>query len=86
MHTNCFDGNINGNRDGKFFDWDYWSLHWPKKLTLADYQLKGTQAKNLKNTILIMKNLEYEKFVVFKLNCLSNLMFPTLWLQILMGF
>ena len=30
----CFDRNINGNRDDKFFDWDYWSLHWPKKLTL----------------------------------------------------
>ena len=30
----CFDRNIIGNRDDKFFDWDYWSLHWPKKLTL----------------------------------------------------
>ena len=30
----CFDWNINGNRDDNFFDWDYWSLHWPKKLTL----------------------------------------------------
>jgi hypothetical protein len=30
----CFDRNINGYRDDKFFDWDYWSLHWPKKLTL----------------------------------------------------
>ena len=30
----CFDRNINGNRDGKFFDRDYWSLHWRKKLTL----------------------------------------------------
>ena len=31
----CFDRNINGNRDDKFFDWDYWSLHWPKKITLC---------------------------------------------------
>ena len=23
----CFDRNINGNRDDKFFDCDYWSLH-----------------------------------------------------------
>ena len=23
----CFDRNINGNRDDKSFDWDYWSLH-----------------------------------------------------------
>ena len=29
-----FDININGYRDDKFFDWHYWSLHWPKKLTL----------------------------------------------------
>ena len=28
----CFDRNINGNRDDKFFDWDYW----PKKLTLSN--------------------------------------------------
>ena len=31
----CFDRNINGNRDDKFFDWDYWSLHWWKKTTLV---------------------------------------------------
>ena len=30
----CFDRNINGNRDVKFFEWDYWSLHWRKNLTL----------------------------------------------------
>ena len=30
----CFDENINGNRDDKFLEWDYRSLHWPKKLTL----------------------------------------------------
>ena len=30
----CFDRNINGNRDDKFFEWDYWSLHWRKNLTL----------------------------------------------------
>ena len=30
-----FDRNINGNRDVKFFDWDYWSLHWRKKFTLV---------------------------------------------------
>ena len=23
----CFDRNSNGNRDVKFFEWDYWSLH-----------------------------------------------------------
>ena len=32
----CFDRNINGNRDVKFFDWDYCSVHWPKKLTLVN--------------------------------------------------
>jgi hypothetical protein len=31
----CFDRNINGNRDVKFFEWDYWSLHWRKNLTLG---------------------------------------------------
>ena len=31
----CFDRNINGNRDVEFFEWDYWSLHWRKKFTLA---------------------------------------------------
>ena len=31
----CFDRNINGNRDVKFFGCDYWSLHWRKNLTLA---------------------------------------------------
>ena len=31
----CFDRNINGNWDVKFFEWDYWSLHWRKNLTLA---------------------------------------------------
>ena len=30
----CFDRNINGNRDVKFIEWDYWSLHWRKNLTL----------------------------------------------------
>ena len=30
----CFDRNINGNSHVKFFEWDYWSLHWMKKLTL----------------------------------------------------
>jgi hypothetical protein len=30
----CFDRNINGNRDVKFFEWDYWSLHRRKKITL----------------------------------------------------
>ena len=30
----CFDRNINVNRDDKFYEWDYWSLHWWKKLTL----------------------------------------------------
>ena len=30
----CFDRNINGNRDDNFFEWDYWSLHWWKNLTL----------------------------------------------------
>ena len=35
----CFDWNINGNRDDKNFDWDYWSLHWPKKLTLVSKAL-----------------------------------------------
>jgi hypothetical protein len=30
----CFDRNINGNRDVKFFEWDYWSLHWRKNLNL----------------------------------------------------
>ena len=36
MHTHwyVFDRNINGNRDDKFLEWDYWSLHWWKKLTL----------------------------------------------------
>ena len=32
----CFDRNINGNRDVKFFEWDYWSLHWRKNLTLVN--------------------------------------------------
>ena len=32
----CFDRNINGNRDVKFFEWDYWSLHWRKNPTLQD--------------------------------------------------
>ena len=40
----CFDRNINGNRDDKFFDWDYWSLHLPKKLTL-DKLLESTLSK-----------------------------------------
>ena len=31
----CFDRNINGNKDVKFFEWDYWSLHWRKNLTLV---------------------------------------------------
>ena len=31
----CFDRNINENRDVKFLEWDYWSLHWRKNLTLA---------------------------------------------------
>ena len=34
----CFDKNINGNRrDVKFFEWNYWSLHWRKNLTLSTY-------------------------------------------------
>ena len=33
----CFDRNINGNRDDKFFGWDYWSLHWPKRLNLISF-------------------------------------------------
>ena len=32
----CFDRNINGNRDVKFFGCDYWSLHWRKNLTLSN--------------------------------------------------
>jgi hypothetical protein len=31
----CFDRNVNGNRDVQFFEWDYWSLHWRKTLTLT---------------------------------------------------
>ena len=31
----CFDRNINGNSDVKFFEWDYWPLHWRKNLTLV---------------------------------------------------
>ena len=45
----CFDSNINGNRnDDKFFDRDYWSLHWPKKLTL--FQKTWTLQKNQPKT------------------------------------
>ena len=29
-----FDRNINGNRNVKFYEWDYWSLHRWKNLTL----------------------------------------------------
>ena len=29
-----FDRNINGNRDVKFFEWDYWSLHGRNNLSL----------------------------------------------------
>ena len=32
-----FDRNINGDRDVKFLEWDYWSLHWRKNLTLAPH-------------------------------------------------
>ena len=35
----CFHRNINRNRDDKFFEWDYWSLHWYKKLTLIFHRL-----------------------------------------------
>ena len=31
----CFDRNINGNRNDKFFEWDYWALHRWKNLTLV---------------------------------------------------
>ena len=31
----CFDRNINGNSGVKLFEWDYWSLHWRKNLTLV---------------------------------------------------
>ena len=36
----CFDRNINGIRDVKFFEWDYWSLDWRKNLTLAGLNMK----------------------------------------------
>jgi hypothetical protein len=38
-----FDRNINGNRDVKFFEWDYWSLHRRKNLTLGKMAKKSTQ-------------------------------------------
>ena len=31
----CFDRNINENRNVEFFDLDYWSMHWKKKITLS---------------------------------------------------
>ena len=31
----CFARNINGNRNDTFFEWDCWSLHWWKNLTLS---------------------------------------------------
>jgi len=44
MHTKLmrFDRNINGNRDDEFFEWDYWSLHRRKNLTLiaVSYEVK----------------------------------------------
>ena len=33
----CFDRNINGNRDIKFFEWYYWSLHSRKNLILYPF-------------------------------------------------
>ena len=32
-----FDRNINGNGDVKFFELDYWSLHWRKNLALSTF-------------------------------------------------
>ena len=32
-----FKKKINGNRNNKFLEWYYWSLHWPKKFTLRAY-------------------------------------------------
>ena len=37
----CFDWNINGNRDVKFFEWDYWSLHWPAERRISVKEKKN---------------------------------------------
>ena len=50
----CFDRNINGNRDDKFFDWDYWSLHWPKKLTLIISESRIVEILALSTCVLLL--------------------------------
>ena len=48
----CFDRNINGNRDVKFFECDYWSLHWRKNITLAIWMVH-----NMVSTFLHLPHL-----------------------------
>ena len=53
----CFDRNINGNRDVKFFEWDYWSLHCRKNLTLIHLLSQSSSrtnlARNLRNAFTL---------------------------------
>ena len=55
----CFDKNINGNRDVKFFECDYWSLHWRKNITLWPY-LRGKKWNHFSQCFKI-KGLHFVK-------------------------
>ena len=75
----CFDRNVNGNRDDTFFDWDYWSLHWPKKLTLVKYWYS-------KSWIKIKENQGSQIFAVDFCENLTSLLMHSRFSLILPGW
>ena len=58
----CFDRKINGNRNVKFFEWDYWSLHRRKNLTLVERVKKSDKNSCMSTDFLAdTSNIRTEK-------------------------
>ena len=87
----CFDRNINGNRDVKFFVWDYWSLHWRKKLTLVtivdnsftlNYSiqiLSNIKSKGMIYCCLVWKHAAEKK--VHKIGDIGKVRYVKFWME-----
>ena len=71
------DRNINRKRDDKFFEWDCWSLHWRKKITLRKKKF-GQRIflakkivfgfERLKKIFQILRNIQHSKLSLPKID------------------
>ena len=66
----CFDRNINVNRDVKFFEWAYWSLHWWKNLTLVILVNDKT------HRWLYLTKVDHIQILVWSTSLFQNYLFP----------